>query len=224
MINAIRIETHCHTHYSKDCLMRPKRLIEVCHERGINRLCVTDHNTTKGAFEMASLAPDLIIPGVEIMTTKGELIALFVEKEVPYGLDPLDTVERFRDQGAVILVPHPFDIHRHGSWSESDLRMIAPHVDAIEVFNSRSLNASMNHDASLFANELGLMPTVGSDAHSYSEVGTSTMYMQDYVDSDAFVNNLNDAILDTNSSNPLVHLSSRWAVLVSKMNRKQSLL
>ena len=220
MINDIRIETHCHTYYSKDCLMRPKRLIEVCHERGINRLCVTDHNTTKGAFEMASLAPDLIIPGVEIMTTKGELIALFVEKEVPYGLDPLDTVERFRDQGAVILVPHPFDSRRHGSWSESDLRMIAPHVDAIEVFNSRALNASMNNNASLFANELGLMPTVGSDAHSYSEVGKSTMYMQDYVDSDAFVANLNAAILDTNNSSPLVHLASRWAVLVKKMNRE----
>ena len=63
------------------------------------------------------------------------------------------------------------------------------------------------------------MPTVGSDAHSYSEVGKSTMYMQDYVDSDGFVTNLNDAILDTNSSSPLVHLASRWAVLVRKMNK-----
>ena len=218
MMNDITIETHCHTYKSKDCLMSPRRLIEICRERGINRLCVTDHNTCNGAFEMASLAPDLIIPGVEIMTTQGELLALFVEHEVPSGLNPIDTIERFRAQGSVISVPHPFDYHRNGSWSESDLRLIAPHVDAIETFNSRSVNSAMNKRASLFARELGLLSTVGSDAHAYYEVGKSTIYMKAYEDSGEFVANLNSAFLNTKSSNPLIHLASRWAVLARKIS------
>jgi predicted metal-dependent phosphoesterase TrpH len=218
MMNDITVETHCHTYYSKDCLMNPRRLIEVCRKRGIDRLCITDHNTCEGAFEMASLAPDLIIPGVEIMTTQGELLVLFVEHEVPHGLNPMDTIERFRAQGAVISVSHPFDYHRSGSWSESDLRLIAPYVDAIEIFNSRSINVWMNKHASLFARELGLLATVGSDAHTYSEVGKSTIYMKAYEDPDEFVTNLNSAFLNTKRSNPLVHLASRWAVLARKIS------
>jgi hypothetical protein len=218
MMNDITVETHCHTYYSKDCLMNPRRLIEVCRKRGIDRLCITDHNTCEGAFEMASLAPDLIIPGVEIMTTQGELLVLFVEHEVPHGLNPMDTIERFRAQGAVISVSHPFDYHRSGSWSESDLRLIAPYVDAIEIFNSRSINVWMNKHASLFARELGLLATVGSDAHTYSEVGKSTIYMKAYEDADEFVTNLNSAFLNTKRSNPLVHLASRWAVLARKIS------
>jgi len=216
MMNDITVETHCHTYYSKDCLMNPRRLIEVCRKRGIDRLCVTDHNTCEGAFEMASLAPDLIIPGVEIMTTQGELLVLFVEHEVPYGLNPMDTIERFRAQGAVISVSHPFDHHRNGSWCESDLRLIAPYVDAIETFNSRSINTGMNKRASLLAHKLGLLATVGSDAHTYAEVGKSTIYMKAYEDRDEFVTNLNSAFLNTKHSNPLVHLASRWAVLARK--------
>ena len=220
MMNDIIVETHCHTYYSKDCLMNPRRLIEVCRKRGIDRLCITDHNTCEGAFEMASLAPDLIIPGVEIMTTQGELLVLFVEHEVPHGLNPMDTIERFRAQGAVISVSHPFDYHRSGSWSESDLRLIAPYVDAIEIFNSRSINVWMNKHASLFARELGLLATVGSDAHTYSEVGKSTIYMKAYEDPDEFVTNLNSAFLNTKRSNPLVHLASRWAVLARKISNR----
>ena len=220
MMNDITVETHCHTYYSKDCLMNPRRLIEVCRKRGIDRLCITDHNTCEGAFEMASLAPDLIIPGVEIMTTQGELLVLFVEHEVPHGLNPMDTIERFRAQGAVISVSHPFDYHRSGSWSESDLRLIAPYVDAIEIFNSRSINVWMNKHASLFARELGLLATVGSDAHTYSEVGKSTIYMKAYEDPDEFVTNLNSAFLNTKRSNPLVHLASRWAVLARKISNR----
>ena len=63
-------------------MMTPRRLIDVCQRRGIQRLFVTDHNTARGAFEMASIAPDLVIPGEEIRTSQGELLAFFLEKEV----------------------------------------------------------------------------------------------------------------------------------------------
>ena len=213
----VTVETHCHTYHSSDCLMTPRRLIEVCRARGIQRLCVTDHNTTRGAFEIAAVAPDLVIPGEEIMTSQGELLALFVEREVPSGLEPRETIERLRAQGAVIVVPHPFDYHRGGGWCEEHLRAVLPFVDAVETFNARSLFPGMNQRAAALAREVGLAAMVGSDAHSYAEVGRATMRMPACRDAEQFLENLSMAELRPRRSSALVHLASRWAALVHQL-------
>jgi len=213
----ITVETHCHTHYSGDCLMTPRRLIELCRARGIQRLCVTDHNTARGAFEIASLAPDLVIPGEEILTSQGELLALFIEREVSSGLEPMETIERLRAQGAVIAVPHPFDYHRGGGWREEHLRAVLPYVDAVEIFNARSLLSGMNERAAALASEVELATIVGSDAHSYAEVGRATMRMRACADADQFLANLPMAELRPRRSSVLVHLASRWAALVHRL-------
>jgi predicted metal-dependent phosphoesterase TrpH len=50
-----------------------------------------------------------------------------------------------KEQGAFISVSHPFDELRKGGWKEADLLEIIPHVDAIEVFNSRCMDPRFNH-------------------------------------------------------------------------------
>src|SRR5690349_20630400 len=133
------VELHSHTIVSEDCLMRPADIVRTCRARGINRLAVTDHNRIRGALEMQTLAPDLVIVGEEIMTTQGELLGYFLKEEIPAGLTPADTIARLRAQGAAISVSHPFDRLRKGAWREPDLSAILPLVDAIEVFNSRCM-------------------------------------------------------------------------------------
>ncbi len=213
----VTVETHCHTHHSGDCLMTPRRLIELCRARGIQRLCVTDHNTARGAFEMAALAPDLVIPGEELLTSQGELLALYIEQEVPPGLEPRETIERLRAQGAVISVPHPFDHHRSGGWREDELHAVLPFVDAIETFNARSLLSAMNERAAALAREVELPAVIGSDAHSYGEVGRATMRMPACADAEQFLENLPMAELRPRRSSPLVHLASRWAALMHRL-------
>src|SRR3972149_5983082 len=44
------VELHCHTYWSKDSLASPRALLEVCRQRGIDRLAVTDHNTLRGGL------------------------------------------------------------------------------------------------------------------------------------------------------------------------------
>ena len=196
--------------------MEPLRLIDLCRARGIQRLCVTDHNTARGAFEMAALAPDLVIPGEEIMTSQGEILALFVDREISSGLEPMDTIECLRAQGAVITIPHPYDYHRGGGWQDEHLRAVLPYVDAIETFNSRSLLSGMNERAAALAREAGLAKIVGSDAHSYSEVGRATIRMPACADADQFLAHLKMAELQPRRSSPVVHLASRWAALVHR--------
>ena len=147
----LRVETHCHTIYSKDCLVRPEKLISTCREKGIDRVVITDHNTTRGAFAAQKIDPEMVIIGEEILTSKGELLAAYMREEIPAGLTPMETISRLRDQGAFISVSHPFDVLRSGHWQEEDLLEIAPLVDAIEVFNARCISPDFNRQAGEFA-------------------------------------------------------------------------
>jgi predicted metal-dependent phosphoesterase TrpH len=169
------VELHSHSHASYDSRLRAADLVQACREKGIDRLAVTDHHSIRGAVELRALAPDLVIVGEEIMTTQGELLAYFVEEEVPRGLTPHEAIARLKVQGAVISVPHPFDRWRSGAWRESDLVALLPAIDAIEVFNSRCVFKADNARALAFAQQHGKLCTVGSDAHYRLELGHAVL-------------------------------------------------
>ena len=156
----LRVEFHCHTIASKDSLTRPRDLVEACRRKGIDRVVVTDHNTIAGARAAQALDPELVIVGEEIMTTKGEILAAFVQEEIPAGLTPQETIRILKEQGAFISVSHPYDTHRKGGWFEADLLEIVPQVDAIEVFNSRCMDPRFNHQAKVFAEKHNIPGTV----------------------------------------------------------------
>ncbi|MGE5249827.1 MAG: PHP domain-containing protein, partial [Bacteroidota bacterium] len=125
-MSRLRVEFHCHTIASKDSLARPAQLVQSARLKGLDRVIVTDHNTTAGALAAQRIDPSLIIVGEEIMTTRGEILAAFVTEEISAGLTPQETIERLRLQGAFISVSHPFDHDRRGSWREHDLLDILP--------------------------------------------------------------------------------------------------
>src|SRR3990172_2147691 len=116
------VELHCHTYWSKDSLASPRALLEVCRQRGIDRLAVTDHNTLRGAVDAADWAPGRFIVGEEILTTEGELLGYFMTEEIPASLTPQETIDRLRRQGAVISVAHTYDYARQGAWREEVFR------------------------------------------------------------------------------------------------------
>ncbi len=176
----INLEFHCHTHASKDSLTRPVDLVAAARRKRIDRVVVTDHNSIAGAREAQVIAPDLIIVGEEIMTTKGEILAAFVTEEIPAWLSPLETIARLKEQGAFISVSHPFDEWRSGGWKESDLLEILPLVDAIEVYNSRCMLPRFNRLAQDFATRHNIPGTVGSDAHAAFELGRSLLLVDQF--------------------------------------------
>src|SRR5512143_2787560 len=104
----LRVEFHCHTSFSADCLLSPRALVTTCRRGRIDRVFVTDHNSIAGAIAAQALDPQRVIVGEEIMTTRGELLGAFLQAEVPPGLSPAATIRRLRDQGAFVYVAHPF--------------------------------------------------------------------------------------------------------------------
>jgi predicted metal-dependent phosphoesterase TrpH len=178
----LRTDFHTHTVFSRDGLTDIPQFIAAARQAGLDRVAVTDHNTLRGALEAAALAPEMIIIGEEIMTTEGELLGYYLQKEISKGLTPEETVARLRDQGAAISVSHPFDRLRHGAWKVDALRRILPAVDAVEGFNARCLFAEDNRRADSFARENKIAATAGSDAHIAYELGAAGLEVPPFHD------------------------------------------
>ena len=108
----VRAEFHCHSIYSPDSLVRVEDLLAACQQKQIDKLAITDHNRLEGALRAHALDPQRVIIGEEIQTTEGEILGYFMREEIPAGLEPLEVIERLKDQGAFISVAHPFDTNR----------------------------------------------------------------------------------------------------------------
>ncbi|HCR72421.1 MAG TPA: histidinol-phosphatase [Anaerolineae bacterium] len=212
----LKLEFHCHTDASKDSLTKPADLIKTARRKGLDRLVITDHNSTAGAVAAQQLDPELVIVGEEIMTTKGEILAAYVTEEIPAGLSPQKTITILKGQGAFISVSHPFDRLRKGGWEENDLLEIIHDVDAIEVFNSRCMNPMFNVQAKRFAEKHNLAGTVGSDAHAAFEVGTSVILLEQFEGAEGMRSVIRQARYQTRLSAWWVHFVSRYASMVKR--------
>ena len=212
----LSLEFHCHTHASKDSLTHPADLIATAHRKRIDRVVVTDHNSIVGAREAQTIDPELIIIGEEIMTTRGEILAAFVQEEIPANLTPQETIARLKEQGAFISVSHPFDEMRKGGWMENDLLEILPLVDAIEVYNSRCMLPRFNRRAGLFAQKHNVAGTVGSDAHAAFEVGRSLLLLDQFTGPVGMRQVIRGAKMRVKWSPWWVHFISRYASMKKK--------
>ena len=160
--------------------MSPLRLLRVAAARGLDCIAVTDHDSLRGAEECARLSatdPTLprVIPGEEILTSNGEIVGLYLREEIPGGLSPLETVERIREQGGLVYLPHPLDGIRGATIHGEFLELAARAADVIEVSNGRSLCPSFSRKALDLAARLGKPMGAGSDAHFEREVGRAYM-------------------------------------------------
>jgi predicted metal-dependent phosphoesterase TrpH len=212
----INLEFHCHTYASKDSLTRPADLISAARRKGIDRVVVTDHNSIAGAREAQAIDPELIIIGEEIMTTKGEILAAFVQEEIPARLTPQETIRLLKEQGAFISVSHPFDELREGGWLENDLLEILAFVDAIEVYNSRCMFPRFNRRAEAFARMHNIAGTVGSDAHAAFEVGRSLLLLDQFTGAEGLRSVIRGAKMQVKWSPWWFHLTSRYASIKKK--------
>ncbi|HUQ39461.1 MAG TPA: PHP domain-containing protein [Acidimicrobiales bacterium] len=189
----VRVDMHMHTMWSGDATTTPDELVTAVQESAIDVLCITDHGTTNGAFELAGVLPCRVVVGQELRTWAGEIIGLFLTERIPYGAQPADAARRIRDQGGLVYIPHPFDPLRH-CMEPTVLRELvdAGLVDALEVFNAKTSLAHLNAEAVEFAAEHGLPGGVGSDAHEPSAIGAAYIEMPDFDGPASFLTRLAD--------------------------------
>ncbi|PSQ40652.1 phosphoesterase [Halobacteriales archaeon QS_9_68_42] len=172
----LSVELHAHSELSYDGRDPVELLLEQAEAVGLDALAVTDHDEIEASLSAAARAReyDLVgIPGMEVSSAAGHVLALGVEELVPAGLPFGETVEHIRELGGIAVIPHPFQSSRHGIAAHVTSAQLAG-ADAIEVYNSRLFTGRANRRAERFAESNDLPMTAGSDAHIAEMVGQAS--------------------------------------------------
>lgn len=165
-----RYDLQVHTNASPCSRATPQDIVDAALKAKLDGIAVTDHDTIDGYKEVNALAPEqlTVIPGVEVTTTQGHILALDVSESPPQA-DPITVIDAIHEQEGLAVLSHPFDALRE-SYTEK-LEEIAASVDGVEVMNSRCLFGRYNREARSFAETHDIAITGGSDAHFPMEVG-----------------------------------------------------
>jgi predicted metal-dependent phosphoesterase TrpH len=184
----VRVDFHSHTMWSGDSTTTPEEIEEAVVESGIDVLCVTDHNSIRGAETLAAQLPCRVVVGEELRTHAGEIIGLFLTEHVPFGISPREAAERIRAQGGLVYVPHPYDPMRRNLAEPALVELAdAGLLDAVEIFNAKTSLVHLNDRAAAFAAERGLPGGAGSDAHVPEAIGAAYVEMPDFDGPAAFL-------------------------------------
>lgn len=170
----MKTDLHIHTNFSYDGLPSPEEVVNSAISKKINCIAITDHGEIKGAIETLNFAkgkPILVIPGIEIRSQEGDILALNIREKIPDGLSAKETIEKIIKLGGFPVIAHPFDYFLSFREIEKHSDFFSKMGVAIEVFNASLFFNFCNLEATEFALKHNLPFTAGSDAHSIEFIG-----------------------------------------------------
>jgi predicted metal-dependent phosphoesterase TrpH len=178
----MKFDLHIHSCYSKNLSgekifgpsskSMPEDIIKtaICNKIGV--IAVTDHDNVEGGLRTYELAQRkfkddiLVIPGVEVSSKDGHILAYNVYKDIPKGLPIEETLDLIDEAGGLAVAAHPFNLKY--SINKKLATKFKNRLAAYEISNSRSL---ANGRAMEYIKARNYAFTVGSDAHSLAEIG-----------------------------------------------------
>ncbi len=108
-------DLHFHSDLSPDARpgMKPEQIVELAQATNLSAVAITDHHETKFAEDAQNYASRTnakveIVRGIEIDTSEGHVLGLFVEKPIPQTPILEQAVEEILRQGGLVIIPHPF--------------------------------------------------------------------------------------------------------------------
>ena len=209
----MKIEMHVHTRFSKDSLLPLHVLLFMCKIKKIKCIAITDHNEIKGAIKAKQIFAKHkinVIVGEEILTKQGEIIGLFLNRKIEKNLTAKETIQEIKKQNGVVYVPHPFDKKRNKTVLQYE-QIIAnkDDIQLIESYNGRNIEKEYAIKQNEIANEIGKTKVVGSDAHTWFEVGRNTMEIRNFDAQEEFLNNIKSAKFNTKKCIKLAHIFTK---------------
>ncbi len=172
------LDLHVHTRVSPDGLARPEHAVAAAKARGLHGVAITDHDRRGGYDRLVKLgladpsgrAVDgfLVIPGVEVSCVEGHVLVLGATWNAEPGCTAAEVVHRARQLGGIAVAAHPLERTRSGV-GRSVLE--ATGFDAVEAFNSKTLERKANQGAEEWARSRGVPVIAGSDAHFARTIG-----------------------------------------------------
>ena len=157
--------------YSFDSRVALRDIIEEAKRKGLNGICITDHESNGLKNEALILSQELdftIIVGIEILTTDGDLLIFGVNDFPEEQVGAQTLINWVNTRGGVTIAAHPYRKNNRGL--ENKLSKVKG-LTAIEGINGRTPYHE-NEAARLMALSLNSPMTGGSDAHLAHEVGS----------------------------------------------------
>jgi len=191
-----KADLHVHTTFSKyptserepfkflgiqDCYVTPEEVYKTAKKKGMDFVCITDHDSIEGALYLDSQYPDIII-GEEIevkVSDDGHLIHMLVydinEKQhndlaglAKSGIK--ETCEYTRKNDIIHSWAHPNLNPVRANLSITNIDELMKYIDRIETKNGLDTRIGNNFAGSI-ARHYGKKISGGSDAHTKSFIG-----------------------------------------------------
>lgn len=181
-----KAEFHCHSSFSQktyrfapflvDSVQTVEQILRTCIQKQIEIVCISDHDNVSGSLYAQELVqqhkwPLLVIPGAEVTTNTGHILALGITKNIPKHLPPTKVIDLIHKQNGLAIAAHPFNpVMGFGK------QIFSLNLDGIEGFNA-CMPRIINQPAIKAAQLLGLPSIAASDAHESNSLGNgSTLF------------------------------------------------
>jgi hypothetical protein len=165
----VLIDLHCHTLPRSQCsALRPEDLVDLARARGLDGICLTEHDALWPQNELANLRERTNFPifsGVELTTDMGHILAFGLNAGSGLFGSAAAAFAAAQREDALLFLAHPA---RDGLLKVShDTVTFFESVEALNGSDSRLQNMA----ASSLAHGFRLPGIGGSDAHAAAEVG-----------------------------------------------------
>jgi predicted metal-dependent phosphoesterase TrpH len=172
----LKAELHCHSKSNRlsyfpwfyDSVQTVEEIIAKSVEMNIRILSITDHDSLGGYWKAKEFIEKyniniILVPGCEITTKNGHILAFGILKEIKRKLTPEETISQIHSQGGLAIAAHPFGPMGLG-------KMVNKlEIDGLE-FGSL-MTKRWNNKTVKTADNLGINLIAGSDAHMIRNIG-----------------------------------------------------
>lgn len=182
----MRIDLHAHTAPRSNCSRTTlEELVETARARGLDALCITEHDVRWPDDELADASALLgfpLIPGVELSTDVGHVLAFGpLRKPLWMGYTLAELVEECEQSDTALVLPHPLRRFageraiRGGRVPPTAAEIVAlPQWEMVHAIEAASTQTTeLEHELTAAALGVCPRPAVGaSDAHGPGLAGT----------------------------------------------------
>jgi len=184
-------DLHIHTIYSLDGKEKPEDILKYLKKKGFRGLAIVDHNTIKGALKVIKRKDMVVIPGMEINTRKGHILAFGIMEEIK-SREADEAIDEIHDKGGIAILAHPF------RFSKPCIK-----ADAFEALNGRCF-PMQNKKAYEYVLKNNFAYTAGSDGHYLWEMGRIYTKME-AEDIDEAINEILKKRVEIGGENSFLH-------------------
>lgn len=175
------VDMHLHEcTFSKDSFINLKQIVSVARARGLDAVCITDHDSmglVDFAAEFSAKENFPIFVGVEYFSAHGDITAWGIDTFPDTRIDSQIFIDHVNAQGGFCVSCHPFRNNNRGL--EDHLRNVRG-LHGVEVLNG-STDMDACRKALRYARELNLKTIGASDAHVEKQIAKYVTWLPEKV-------------------------------------------